>query len=123
MHAVLVLDFLEGARRRPADFRDAGVQPLEFLDPGVGDEVDLLGVASAEDVPDEVAVRRVAELGAAFHLGGGEALEVEPFGELDGVRGRLEALHHHHPLEVAAAGAPRHLREQLEGALARPEVG
>jgi fructose-1,6-bisphosphatase II len=36
---------------------------------------------------------------------------------------RVPRLHNHPPRRVAAAGAPRHLDEELEGALARPEVG
>ena len=119
---MLILDLLERTRRRPTDLAEAGMQALEFLDPGVGDEVDLLGVASAEDMADEMTVRRVTELGTLLELGGGEAMEVQPLGELDGVRGRLEALHDDHPLEIPAAGTAGHLREQLEGALGGTEV-
>ena len=122
MHAVLVLDLLERTRGRAPDLAEAGVKSLKLLDPGIGDEIDLLGVTTAEDVADKVTVRRVAELGALLELGGGEAVEVEPLGELDGVGSRLEALHDDHALEVPAAGATGDLGEQLEGALGGAEI-
>ena len=122
MHAVLILDLLEGTRGRAADLAESGMQALEFLDPRVGDEVDLLGVTSAEDVTDEVPVRRVAELGALLEFGDSEAMEVEAFGELDGIGGRLETLHDDHAFEVTPAGATGDLGEQLEGAFGGAEV-
>ena len=122
MHAVLVLDLLERTRGRAADLAEPGMQALEFLDPRVGHEVDLLGVPAAEDVADQVPVRRVAELGALLELGGGEAVEIEALGELDRVGGRLEALHDDHALEVAAARAAGDLGEELEGAFGGAEV-
>ena len=111
MHAVLVLDLLERTRGRAADLAESGMQALEFLDPGVGDKVDLLGITAAEDVADEVPVRRVAELGTLLELGGGEAMEVEALGELDGVGGGLETLHDDHTLEVTTACATGDLGE------------
>ena len=111
MHAVLILDLLERTRGRAADLTESGMQTLEFLDPRVGHEVDLLGVTPAEDVADEVPVRRVAELSTLLELGGGEAMEVEALGELDGVGGRLETLHDDHALEVTTACATGDLGE------------
>ena len=122
MHAVLILDLLERTRGRTADLAEPGMQALEFFDPGVGHEVDLLGVTAAEDVTDEVTVRRVAELGALLELGGREAVEVETLGELDGIGGGLEALHDDHALEVTTARAAGDLGEQLEGTLGGTEV-
>ena len=114
MHAVLVLHFFEGTRGRAADFAKAGVQAFQFLDPGVGDEVDFLDVAAAEDVADQMALRRITELGTLRQLGRGEAMEVESLGELNRIRGRLKALHHDHALELTAARAAGDLGEQLE---------
>ena len=119
---MLVLDLLEGTRGRAADFTEAGMQSLEFLDPRVSDEVHLLGVTAAEDVADEMAIRRVTEFSALLELGGRESVEVEALGELDGIRGRLETLHNDHALEVTTAGATGDLREQLEGAFSGAEV-
>ena len=98
------------------------MQSLEFLDPRVGDEVHLLGVAAAEDVADEMAVRRVTEFGTLLELGGCEAMEVEPLGELDGVGGGLEALHNNDALEVTTTRAAGDLGEQLKGAFGGAEI-
>ena len=49
-------------------------------------------------------------------------MEVEALGELDGVGGRLEALHDDDALEVATARAAGDLSEQLEGTLGGAEV-
>ena len=122
MHAVLVLDLLERTRGWTTDFAKAGMQTFELLDPSVGDEVYLLSIATAEDVADEMAVRWVTEFGTLLELGGREAMEVEPLGELDGVRGRLETLHDDHALEVTTTRATGDLREQLEGALSGAEI-
>ena len=120
---MLVLDAFERARGRAPDLGQAGMEAFELLDPRVGHEVHLLGVAAAEDMADEVPFRRIAELGALHQLRRGEALEVEPLGELHRIGRRLERLHDHRALEVAAAGAAGHLREQLERALRGAEVG
>ena len=113
MHAVLVLHALEGTRGRAADLAKARVQSLEFLDPRVSDEVHLLSIATAEDVADEMAVRRVTEFGALLELGGREAMEIQSLGELDRVGGGLEALHNNDALEVTTTRATGDLDELL----------
>ena len=69
-----------------------------------------------------MAVRWITEFGTLLELGGGEAMEVEPLGELDGVGGGLEALHNNDTLEVTTAGAASDLGEQLERALSGTEI-
>ena len=98
------------------------MQSLEFLDPRVGDEVHLLSIATAEDVADEMAVWWVTEFGTLLELGGCEAMEVEPLGELDGVGGGLEALHNNDALEVTTPRAAGDLGEQLKGAFGGAEI-
>ena len=122
MEAVQLLDAGDGALGRPADLGRARQLALDLADPALGDEGDLLGVAAAEDMADEVAARRVAELGAAGELGRGEALEVAALGELHGLGGGLEGLHDHRALEPSAARAARDLGEELEGALGGAEI-
>ena len=122
MHPVQLLDAGDGALRRSADLGHAGQLALDLAHPALGDEGHLLRIATAEDVPDEVAARRVAELGAAGQLGRGEALEVAALGELDGLGGRLEGLDDDRALEAAPPRAAGDLGEQLEGPLRRPEV-
>ena len=98
------------------------MQSLEFLDPRVGDEVHLLGVAAAEDVADEMAVRRVTEFSALLELGGREAMEIQSLGELDRVGGGLEALHDNDALEVTTTRAAGDLGEQLKGTFGGAEI-
>ena len=98
------------------------MQTLEFLDPRVGDEVHLLSITAAEDVTDEVPVRRVAELRALLQLSSREAMEIKPLSELDWVGSWLETLDDNHALEVTATRASGNLGEQLERAFSRTEI-
>ena len=122
VHAVLILDALKGTRRRAADFGDTRMEAFKFLDPGVGDEVHLLNITPAEDVADEVTLGWITKLRALHELRRGKALEVETLSKLHRIRRWLERLHHHGPLELAAARTARHLREQLKRTLRGAEV-
>ena len=62
------------------------------------------------------------EVAPQLQLRLGEAREVGVPRKLDRLRLRREGLHDHLPRPVAAAGATRHLHEELEGALVGPEV-
>ena len=65
---------------------------------------------------------RVFELFAELDLLRVEAVEVVPAGELNRRMKGGEGLDEHLAFDVAAARAPGHLRQQLEGPLARAEI-
>ena len=75
--------------------------------------------------PDERAARerRVAELAPIGELPLEEGVDVVACRQRDRRVLGVPGLHEDPPGHVAAAGAPRDLDEELEGALARPEVG
>lgn len=67
--------------------------------------------------------RRKTNLAAELHFLLGKPVEIMPSRILDRRQMRRVGLHDHLALQVAAPGPPGQLRDQLEGALARPGVG
>src|SRR5207244_10675049 len=89
----------------------------------LGRELHLLLIAAFEGQQRDAAERRILQLPPEFDFLLIKAFEVMAAGALDRrVKGR-EGLYEDLAFHIAPAGASGHLRQQLKGPLAGPEVG
>ncbi len=119
---VFAVDFLHWGRYRATDFEVGNTGGIEVLTPVLCVEIRFLGVAAADEVPDEVAEWRVIEFPPEFDFLVEEAIEVAPAGELDGGCVRGGGLHDNLTGFLAAAGPSRDLHQELKCAFRRPEI-
>jgi len=87
-----------------------------------GAEFHLVLVAAPEREQGDATGRRILQLYAKLHFLLVKTGEVVAARELDGRMKRRERLHEHLAFNVPAPGAPRHLRQQLEGPFAGAEI-
>ena len=119
---VFAVDFLDRRGDGAADFEVGDIGGIEVLTPVLRIEIRLLGVAAADEVPDEVAEWRVVEFAPEFDFLIEEAIEVAPAGELDRGCVRGGCLDNNLTGFFSATGAAGDLHQELKCAFGRPEI-